>query len=455
MFWLPAKHRRRIADHLARLAQCQSGNFAIFMGLLLPILLGLAGGAVDFFVFEHHKSELQATADAGVLAAVREASMKGWSASSAQEVAAAVIKSNLSKRFSGATFDYTTTVSEDERQVSITLTQDHYGYFLIGYFTGSPQISVRSVARQTGQETICIIAQDTKGAGALKIEGNAKVSANGCSAYSGSYDNKGLSVKDSSTLVTKLACTVGGYEGSSRNYSPVPITDCPSISDPLAARAVEVDKALPNGCDFHKTEIKNAQATLSPGTYCQGLKISGGARVTFSPGLYIIRNGQFSVDGKSSIAGEQVAFVFMGEQATLNFAHDSNVSLSAPEKGIMSGILLYAQPVGKKIRDFKIQSRDAGRLIGTVYLPNDNLTVGGDKDGDGLCDSDETMTLSQPVPEECLADVGTVSAWTAIVTKKMHVTAGATLVINSNYSASKIPVPDGIGPHSGRIVLAK
>ncbi|TPJ37213.1 hypothetical protein [Mesorhizobium sp. B2-8-3] len=215
----------------------------------------------------------------------------------------------------------------------MTLTQDHYGYFLIGYFTGSPQISVKSVAKQTGQETICIIAQDPKGAGVLKIEGNAKVTANGCSAYSGSYDNKGLSVKDNSTLMTKVTCTVGGYEGSSRNYSPAPIIDCPWISDPLAARAQEVDQTLPNGCDFHKTEIKNAQATLTPGTYCQGLKISGGAKVTFSPGLYIIRNGQFSVDGKSSISGEQVAFIFMGEQATLNFAHDSSVSLSAPERG--------------------------------------------------------------------------------------------------------------------------
>ncbi|UCI28019.1 hypothetical protein [Mesorhizobium sp. B2-8-5] len=121
----------------------------------------------------------------------------------------------------------------------------------------------------------------------------------------------------------------------------------------------------------------------------------------------------------------------------------------------MSGIVLYAQPVGMKICDFKIQSRDAGRIIGTVYLPNDNLTVGGDKDGDGLCDTDETMTLSQPVAEQCLSDVGTVSAWTAIVTYKLHVTAGATLVINSNYSASKIPAPDGIGPNSARIVLAQ
>ncbi|MBZ9799554.1 pilus assembly protein TadG-related protein [Mesorhizobium sp. ES1-4] len=456
MFRPPFKHLLLFVIRLTgELTRNSSGNFALGVAVLAPLLLGTAGGGLDFLIYEHHKSELQDAADATALAAVREASMKGWSASSAQEIAGAVIRSNLSNRFSSATFEYTTSVNEEARQVTVTLSQDHYRYFLMGYFTGSPQITVSATARRTGQETICIIAQAPNGPEVLKIEGDADVSAPGCSAYAGSIDPKGLSVKNTSSLTTKLSCSVGGYAGSSRNYSPLPITDCPAISDPLASRASEIDGSLSTQCDFNKFEVKNAALTLSPGTYCQGLKISGGAHVTFSPGVYVIRNGELSVDGKSAINGSGIAFVFIGEKAVLKFANDSNVSLSAPEQGLMSGILIYARQVGNKHRDFNIQSRDAGRLIGTVYLPGDNLTVGGDKDGDGLCDSDNNQTLTTPVSEQCISDVGTMSAWTAIIAYKMHVTAGATLIINSNYASSRVPVPDGIGPKSGRIVLSQ
>ena len=208
-----------------------------------------------------------------------------------------------------------------------------------------------------------------------------------------------------------------------------------------------------NGCDFAKLEVSAATRTLSPGTYCNGLRISKGSTVRFNPGIYIIRNGEFKVDGKSTISGSNVAFVFRGEKSQLNFDHDLSVSLSAPEIGLLSGILFYAEPLPNgKMRNFKIQSKDAQRLIGTVYLPAENLIVGGDSDGDGVCDSLETAT-GVPVPEQCLSDIGTASSWTAIITKKLHVTSGATLVINSDYSNSTVPVPDGIGPRSGRIVL--
>ena len=183
---------------LERFSKCCRGNFALFLALLAPVLLGLVGGVTDFYVFAHHKSELQSAADAGALAAAREASLKGWSAASAQEVAAAVIRSDLANRFGTAVFGYTAEVDEKERQVKLTLSQDNYRYFLIGYFTGSPQIRVTAVARQTGQETLCIMAQAPKGSAAFAIDGGADVSAVGCSAYSGSIDHHGLAAKGAS-----------------------------------------------------------------------------------------------------------------------------------------------------------------------------------------------------------------------------------------------------------------
>jgi Flp pilus assembly protein TadG len=64
------------------LTDCR-GQFALVLSILAPIALGLVGGAIDLMVFMNHRAELQATADAAVLAVAREASLKGWSETTA------------------------------------------------------------------------------------------------------------------------------------------------------------------------------------------------------------------------------------------------------------------------------------------------------------------------------------------------------------------------------------
>lgn len=435
-------------------------------GLLAPVLLGLAGGTTDFFVLQHHRSELQATADAAVIAAAAEAGFKGWSEESAREVAAAVIGSNLSNRFSGATFDHQITVDEENRTVAIELTQDHYNYFVAGYFTGSPQIHVSATAKASGQATICLIVQAPAQAGAFRLMGGSQVRASGCSAYSNSTDTKGIMAKDTAKLTAQLACSAGGYAGTASNYSPLPLTDCPRIQDPLVARAAVVDGEFAGkGCDFRDAEFRGVKRTLSPGVYCGGLKITDGATVTFQPGIYAVRDGTLRVDGGAAIQGAGVGFAFFGEDAKLKFKNDSTISLSAPEAGPMAGILIYGQPWPGATREFKIESRNAQKLIGTVYLPSDRLTVGADQNGDGVCDPEPGGGQEEEEEEggkkkagevaECVADVGTASAWTAIVAHALNVTAGVDLVLNSDYDASPVPPPAGLGPNSSRVVLQR
>ncbi|HEV7254072.1 MAG TPA: hypothetical protein VGN97_13385 [Mesorhizobium sp.] len=413
----------------------------------MPELSG--GGSVDLYVHQNHASELQATADAAALAAAGEAGMKGWSKERAAEIVASVIASNLSSRFSGATFAHRIEVNDKERSVEVTLTQDHYGYFVAGYFTGSPQITVHSLARSAGQATLCIIVQEPSEADALKMSGTARISASGCSAYSNSVDTKGIVVKDLARLTAKLTCSGGGYLGTLLNYAPAPLTDCPFLRDPLAARAALVDQALSGqACGYNKVKLDGVKRTLKPGTYCGGLEIKGGSEATFDPGIYVIKDGPLTAKEASALKGEGVALVFFGEKATLYLKNDTTVSLSAPTTGLMAGILAYAQPVAGKTRSLRIESRDAQKLVGTVYLPADSLLVGGDQNADGVCDL-------LPVGGVCESDVGSASSWTAIVAGKLEVTSGATLVLNSDYENSDVPVPHGLGPTSRTVSLTR
>ena len=70
-------------------------------------------------------------------------------------------------------------------------------------------------------------------------------------------------------------------------------------------------------------------------------------------------------------------------------------------------------------------------LLGTIYLPNGRLTI----------DSDDT--------------VADKSAYTVIVARQFQTEGAPDIVINSNYDSTNIPVPDGVGPGLGSVMLVQ
>ncbi len=430
-----------------------SGQFALMLGILAPAVVGLAGGAMDMIVFMNHRAELQATADAAAIAVAKEASLKGWNATTASEVADAVVASSLTNKF-GVEHSVYTTIDDKARRASVRIDQDHYAYFVMGLFAGSPQISVSSAAVVSGLTTLCIIVQAPKQKDALVLNGTSSVTASGCSAYSNSKSPDGVHVRDRSVLRTQMTCSAGGYRGSQSNYRPIPITDCPPVSDPLEPRARMIDETVKEGCDHNKVEVKGGKRSLYPGMYCGDITLTAGAQVHFEPGTYIIRK-RLEVEKGAVMYGNGVGLIFVGKHASLALANDSTVSLSAPSSGVMAGILIYGQPAGAA-RKFSIISKNAQKLTGTVYLPDDVLTVGGDGDADGSCDTltDEDGSIL-PAEASCTSDTGRASDWTAIIARQLKITAGSTLVMNSDYSGSSVPVPAGIGPSSSRVTLSQ
>lgn len=442
---------------LKQFRNSKHGNFAINFAIILPVLLGAGAGGLDFMNYKNHKSQLQAAADAAAIAAAREASLKGWNEKSASSIARAMIASNLGSGVVNKV-DYKTQskIDLENRRVVVTISQDHYPYFAASMYP-SPQIEVSATASSSGNASTCVIVSETSDGKALEMKGDAFVRANGCVAYSNSEDSKGISTKNSARLISDMTCSAGGYEGSTLNYKPLPVTRCPAVADPLQARGILIDADVKNlPCDHNdKQEFSNVTGSISPGVYCGELKIKDNSKIELLPGIYVFRNAKFKVEKNSSIIGKKVGFVLTGKKAALELKHDTKIGLSAPETGPMAGILVYAQPVSstKKSRKIKIESKDAKQLIGTVYLPNDTLTIGGDEDGDGICDPE--FLGAPPTGIVCDSEVGDVSAWTAIVARKLKVTNGARLVINSNYDGSTVPVPTGIGPTSGPIRLVQ
>lgn len=419
---------KSVLQMIVTLLRCRGGNFALSFAVLLPVLLGLSGGALDFMIYANQIKRMQNAADAAVLAAAKESSLKGWSPQQAQAIAQSYVDENLKDigassssssmaKTSGA-FTTIATVDVAAKTVNVEIQMNEYPYFFLGYFRHDPQIAVASKASVSGEMNICVIGLDKSGSDTVALSGAAKVTSPKCAIFSNSMATDGLAAKDTSLLTSDYNCSAGGYGGASKNYSTQPTPDCTPITDPLAARAVPPSTT----CDFTNKTISAFIAVLKPGVYCGGININLNANVLFMPGTYVIKDGDLKSTLGGISAGKGVTFFFTGEGSKFNFAPSTTIAFSAPETGAYAGILFYQDPKMVSTVTYEISSSKAGLLLGTIYLPNGIFKV------------------------HALNKVGDESAYTVIVARKLDIGATAELVINADYAATKVPLPAGLGP---------
>ena len=202
----------------------------------------------------------------------------------------------------------------------------------------------------------------------------------------------------------------------------------PGILDHINAGVDRSEPAV-GSCAFDGLEIKDEIRTLSPGVYCNGLKISGDAQVTFNPGVYVIKDAKFHVQDTAQITGTNVGFYLADDNVLFEFTEETSIELTAPKDGPLAGILFFDSRSANPGRKHRINSNNARKLIGTFYLPQSTLLV----------------DAKAPVADE--------SAFTVIIARSVELLEKPSLVLNSDYSLTDIPAPTGLT--GGRIVLAK
>ncbi len=448
-----------MTHRLNAFAASTSGNVAAIVALLTPLLIFIMGSVVNLSTAQSAHSRLQSAADSAALAAARELYMANSRPEVLKSVAYSFAMTNLGNQAEGVSIDVkiggrsdaTAAESAISTEVTVTLSKDFGKSLPMPDLTGViGELTASATARIAGGGRICAIALTKEGKKAIDISGNAQVQAADCAVYSNSIDPSGLSVTKVAKLSSELACSSGGYDGIESNYEPLPLTDCPAVSDPLTSRIPPV----PTKCDQNNQKISNNNQILWPGTYCGNLQVSS-SKITLRPGTYIFWDAKVKLHKGTEITGDDVSLVFIGKNSSLDLKNDSSISLSAAKDGPMAGILIYADSEKDSGRSFKIESANARRMIGTIYLPNDELTIGGDKNADGKCDITAADDPAETGSPGCKSNVGEFSDWTALVADKITITSGVKLVLNANYADSDVPVPAGVGPVGGNIALSK
>lgn len=418
---------------LGRIQSRDDGNVAVPAAAVIVALIALVGGGIDLMSVSNQKSSLQDLADNASLAAVQEMAVTTNNEFRIKAVAAAYASSSDLPIES-----VVTAVNLEDREATVEITAKPRSYFP-AFKANMAELSASATARLSGRGgNICMIGLSPTAMSTLRLRSRARITAESCAIYSNSTSKSSMSVASTASVKAELVCVAGGFQGGgvkgnkelSAELNSTMLEDCSPVNDPLAMRIAPIA----GGCDFRETVVTDSQE-LNPGVYCGGLVVDGGD-AKLNPGEYVIRGGPLWITNNGTLSGDYVGFFLAGEDAKLQFDYDSNISISAPRDGAMSGLLLFSSPFerddtkrgpkrkndGVKKPTHYIRSDNARRLVGTIYLPSGKLLIDG----------------RDPIADR--------SEYTVVIADTFELQDGPNLVLRTDYHLSDIPVPAGVGP---------
>ena len=240
-------------------------------------------------------------------------------------------------------------------------------------------VKVSSTATAPVDGKACVVALGETGNG-INIHGTPEVSAPECMLYSNKEGDDSLRFSGNVDVETAGNCAAGRatLNGGSLDVEPYPDEGCPEIGDPLEGWTPPAVSNLCTYNNFNKSgNGKIKDITMSPGTYCGGMQLSGYRNVTFESGIYIIKDGEMRINSKTTVVGEDVGFYLSGEGSTFTFSGNASIDLKAAADGDMATILIAQDPDVSTLVDSDITGGSTVSLLGILYLPRTRLDLSG------------------------------------------------------------------------------
>jgi Flp pilus assembly protein TadG len=352
-----------MAVMLKRFHTAEQGNVAIVFALALLPMTAFAGAALDYSRAGAARNKLQTATDASALGAAVATNVS----TDQQRIAFAeapfkaneIPGSSASAAMVGG--KVVVTARSTVKTTAMSLMQ-------------VPQIEVgaRSVAaRATPRPPACVLALNKTVSGAVSFSGTTDFKAVGCTVHSNSRSSQGISVSGAATVTAGGFCSAGGVS-TTTPLTPEPRTNCPQLSDPFRNLASPVT----TGCTYaNNVQVQpNEQTTLSPGIYCSGLSIKGGA--TLQAGVYVIK-GPLTINSQAVVTGTGVMFYLTGSQAGFTINAGAALSLEAPKTGDYGGLLIFQDRTANTGATNTLNGSAGTKLVGAIYTATQTVSVSG------------------------------------------------------------------------------
>jgi Flp pilus assembly protein TadG len=307
-----------------------SGSAAIVMAIAAPLLLGAAAIAIVTAELHAGRSALQDRLDAAVLAGA------GSGGAEADRIDEATRNFNGNAPTSGLQTKLSTpstefTVSGDilHGVARSTLANDFSKIIGDSFF----KIEVTAAA-QRSTIPVCILGLNNLDNGAFDINGNPAFNAENCAVQANSGSTRAMTQEGNSPAKAGRWGVSGGAD--TNGFSPAPVEGASKIADPYAQLPFPAHDACTGK---EKALVIKENTTLSPGTYCGGVEVTGdNTHVDFAPGVYVMVNGPLLMRGNATASGTEVTVAFTGADSTLRLWGNASLDLTSPKTGVYANM---------------------------------------------------------------------------------------------------------------------
>lgn len=339
----------------------RSGNYAIAFSMVFTVLVAAGGFGIDLTRALSQKSDLQNAMDAALLGAMAQKHTDSEQISYAKDLFVANLAAANARPF-------LTNIYKDEEGRLVGEAKARIATSLLPIVgVNEVDLSINSAVirgPQTGNP-LCIMAMHPYRKHTLELKGSVSLYGTKCHIYGNS--NHTDDVVDPHTpqnFITAASVTAVGYgHHFIENVKPPLEGSVMVVPDPF------LHMKLPyfGSCDQNRYKIKGKTVTLDPGTYCDGLSISGNSKVTLNPGLYVIQGNDLDIQD-SVVTGDGVTLFFADRRAEFS-VEDSVVRLVAPSSGPWKSFVALAKR-DENSWTFENSTLD---MYGIVYAPNSSV----------------------------------------------------------------------------------
>ncbi len=232
-------------------------------------------------------------------------------------------------------------------------------------------VSVMAAAEMVFEPACVLVTNPTRNQ-ALRLQGHPTLATQDCYVHVNSSSlSSAVSQGNPVTLDTEF-CLNGEFQG--RRWGITPEVDCGEKADPyLGLPRPGVPACMERNFRTSSREVN----TLRPGNYCGGLKFRSNSESVLEPGIYVISDGQFSLDPNATISGDGVVFYLTGDAANFSLSSGANWEVTPPKSGDFKGLSIYQDPSSMPDRRNEIKGGGEMDITGGIYTPSADLRLQG------------------------------------------------------------------------------
>ena len=347
----------------------RAANFATMLALTAPVIMVGMGAVIDYSHAITERQRIQVALDSAVLAGVSSGATTGVSVANAY----------LTANFGACPTAPTTPCFTFNSDGSLSGTVSYNMPTLFGAVTGASTLTLDVTAKAamgsgasaSAGNSVCILLLSTTANPGLTANSGINVNAPNCEIDVASTNtNSAANFNSGGKITSQSLCIAGKNIINNGGSYTVLNTQCATVANPYVGKLpAPVSTTCPTNTPgtFDGNSI-----TMTPGVFCGTINFNGTPTVSFSPGVYVIKNGTWNVNG-GTWTGSGVTFYFADASSKIQFNSGMSLTLSAPTTGSYSGILFY-EPDGLSTSQFVFNDSVGENLTGLIYLPSRDLT---------------------------------------------------------------------------------